>query len=742
MELKRYWQIILKRHRTLLWIIGVIVVTVVIGSLITTPVYMFYANILIKTSDPKSSLVGGINRQGGSNLPGDLAGLGIVSNDLVMYGQLAMIKNLSLVQKVISEMKLEKNKGQPYDAKEFLNPGTFSLMSQKRGVNVSLLQNTQVLQVQGFSSSPQEAANIANHTANSIVEFYDNHIRSTARESLKFIQENIPLYSQRLRQAETELAQYKIENHVGNLSYLREKLITSLVTLKDSAETAGLEKEESEKKNEQIRAKLKKIPAFHKYSQEYRSNPTLSYLREKLMDLESTLASNEVKLTRQHPTVRQSISQIAKLKEEYRNQAAKLFNAESVQRNSLFDNLLQRLGESEIDLAVRIVRQNFLNQQFTKKQKELDDLTQKEVGMEPLGRKVTALQTALNTLLAQEDLSRLASDLNLSNAVVIEKAALPLLSSQLKKYRWYPKRTLLACLALLSGLLLGLAVIFSQEYFEDSCSEPMEAEGYLNLPILTSLPELPALEAHTLEAVMGHVPWAQAVWALPDIIKTPDQGWPEGVWAVSSASAGDGKSLVAASLGWVLGLRGLRVLLVDLNFFHPTLASLWQLPAVEGVREVLQGTASLASCVRQVGPGELYLLPNGKAGGVLQPQWTPSVLAEWLAGERAKYDAVILDLPAVAGGEGAPWAALGEQILMVLAANHTSRFQAARAIEQIRRCHGRIKGLVFNRAQKYELRPIVSQAMATFMSLALVQRLAAWRESRKDKLWISGKWGR
>ncbi len=51
----------------------------------------------------------------------------------------------------------------------------------------------------------------------------------------------------------------------------------------------------------------------------------------------------------------------------------------------------------------------------------------------------------------------------------------------------------------------------------------------------------------------------------------------------------------------------------------------------------------------------------------------PKVLAQWLTTVRTRFDVLLLDLPAVGAGEGAPLAALGEQTLMVVAASHSHR---------------------------------------------------------------------
>lgn len=726
MELRRYWQIILKRHRILLWIIGVIVAVAIIGSLITTPIYMFYSNVWIKTYDPKLSIVS-------AALPTELTGLGIIGTDLVMYSQVALAKNLSLIQKVIDEMGLKKKDGQPYSAKEFLNPGSMNLVIKKAGVEVSVVQTTQLLQIQGFSSSPQEAAEIANRVAAAFVALYNNNIQTNAKYVYRFLQEDIPKASARLQQAEEALAEFRVKNHVNNISYLREKLLTGLASLKDEQDSNARELEDAGKRIEQIMAKLKKIPEFRKYSQDYRTNPTLEAMRQRLMEQEANLASTEAKVTPEHPSSLQIRASLVKLKEEYKKQVATVFYGETSQRNSFYDTLLQTLGDNEISLAVRTSRKQFVNQQLLNRQEELDVLTRKETAMDPLVRQVSSLSTSLANLMTQENLARLASEMDLSNATVVEKAVVPTLKSHIVKYRWFPKRKIVVMFSFLFSLLLGLMVIFFQEYLDDSLSEPKEAEAFLHLPVLASFPELPEMEAYSLERVLHHTPWAHASWALPDMLKPAGQGTMAGTWAITSAGAGEGKSLVAASLGWALALRGQRVLLVDLNFSHPTLAMLWQQPPGKGVREVLQGTAALSECLHRVGPGELYLLANSQAEDIPWAQTDPARLAGWLAAIKSDYDVLLLDLPAVGEGEGAPLAALGEHTLMVVAAHHIPRTQVARGLEQIKRCHSRVEGLVLNRVQKFELWPLVSPIIATITAWPPVQRFGALVEKVVEK---------
>jgi hypothetical protein len=122
----------------------------------------------------------------------------------------------------------------------------------------------------------------------------------------------------------------------------------------------------------------------------------------------------------------------------------------------------------------------------------------------------------------------------------------------------------------------------------------------------------------------------------------------------------------------------------------------------------------------------LYLLPHGKADAGLWPRLAPQFLATWLATVKGGFEAVLLDIPAVGAGEGAPLAALADQVLMVVAAGHSPRIQVARALEQIQRCHGQIGGLVFNRSKNWELRPLLAPAVEALSSWPPVQRLSAF----------------
>jgi uncharacterized protein involved in exopolysaccharide biosynthesis/Mrp family chromosome partitioning ATPase len=686
MELRHYWQIIAKRYRTLLWISGVTVGLIIFLSLLVTPVYRFTSKIWIKTVDPKSGIL--------SVLPSEFSAFGVVSSDLVMQGQFRLIQNYSLMRNVITDLKLKTAKEKLYAVQDILNPSSLKLARQKIGVKVSIPQSTPLLEVDGFSDEPAQAVEIANEVAEQFVKLYNDLFRREAKQAYQFIENIIPGMNAELQKTEEALQEFRSTNHVSNIGYYREKLLSSLVTLEDNKDSAGRELIETEKRTKQILGKLKKIPEFQNSTIGYQVNPRIDYIRKKIADIEAEIASSTQKITPRHVNVLQLQASLDQYKEQIRKEIKETFNTRTKTRNSYHDSLIEALGNADINLALIQARQQVFQQQIADKQQQLDQLSKIEMEQGPLDRRANAIKIALTKLLNDEQSARLASESSLSNAVVIEKAFLPSQADHLKKFRWFPKRTLMVILAAILSLFLGLMVIFFQEYLNDTIMGPQDAESALELPVLGNLPDLGDSKSLELSKIMEEPAWQEGIWHLRAMLRS--QKISSGIFAITSALPKEGKTLVTASLGQVLALEQSRVLLVDLNFNNPNLGDLNQFPSRSGLREVLKGKISLNECIKPFGSGELYILPNGQANGEPLGYWDPEELAAVLVPLKSEFNFLLLDLPAIDKGEGALFTKLADQTLLVIAANQTSKNSASRALADISRFGGRVFGLILN----------------------------------------------
>jgi MinD-like ATPase involved in chromosome partitioning or flagellar assembly len=142
--------------------------------------------------------------------------------------------------------------------------------------------------------------------------------------------------------------------------------------------------------------------------------------------------------------------------------------------------------------------------------------------------------------------------------------------------------------------------------------------------------------------------------------------------AVSGARGAIGTSTLAARLAQKLTQLGKRVILVDANLLHPTLAGEFAVDTHFGIAEVLNGTRSAAEVLEPVGPG-LYLMSAAPSQGTSSDLSMTALrrLITELRTLQSVADMVILD----AGHGMCPWTErlwiAAQQILLVTTAEAT-----------------------------------------------------------------------
>jgi capsular exopolysaccharide synthesis family protein len=168
---------------------------------------------------------------------------------------------------------------------------------------------------------------------------------------------------------------------------------------------------------------------------------------------------------------------------------------------------------------------------------------------------------------------------------------------------------------------------------------------------------------------------------------------------VTAADRGEGVTQIVAALGLVGAESNaeLKLLLVDFNLRHPSLADVLETSATVGVAEVLLGEASLAEAICPTALPNLSLLPAGRRLehplGLLRSQG----LREALRGLAEEYNHVIIDVAAANRYPDAQiLAGLVDGALLVTRAGTTRRESVAEAKKRIEQSRGRLLGVVLN----------------------------------------------
>lgn len=170
-----------------------------------------------------------------------------------------------------------------------------------------------------------------------------------------------------------------------------------------------------------------------------------------------------------------------------------------------------------------------------------------------------------------------------------------------------------------------------------------------------------------------------------------------GVFSVCSASPGDGKTFISATLALLLAENsGRRVLLADAHIDRPAVHRLFGIAASPGFLECVRGRSRLRDVVSVV--GKMNALPAGRDDGSFSP------LAEGAAHRliremRQTFDFTLIDLPPLTGTNRGAAAFCNEcdATIWVVRADATSARTVSQAVLSIDA--DRLLGVVLNQEQ-------------------------------------------
>lgn len=290
----------------------------------------------------------------------------------------------------------------------------------------------------------------------------------------------------------------------------------------------------------------------------------------------------------------------------------------------------------------------------------------------------------------------LLDKLQTGNAQLVERAEVPGSATSPK-----PRRT--ALLGLGFGLLIGLGLATLFDILSRRLNDPGEVEAIYNRPILGAIPATRALSHGN---GVGTFELSHGERASFDMVRANLRHYNDfNVVSVLVVSAvpDEGKSTISWNLAVASAQAGNKVLLLEADMRLPTVGKRLDLPAGQGLSDVLMGTAEPEDVIHRVlgQPGQetstLDLLPAGA------PQNNPTYLIEsgrmesLLLDLEEHYDFVVIDTP--------PTSAVPDAIslvdyvggvMIVTRVRHNTRKAAHDLREQLENIRAPILGVVVN----------------------------------------------
>lgn len=541
-------------------------------------------------------------------------------------------------------------------------------------VSIEPVENSRLVDVAFVSADPRFAARAVNaHAEEYVAQNFELRRQNMAR-SLEWLTEELVKQQQTVEAGERALAQYREDQNALSLEDRQNIVVSRLNQLNDAV----------------IRAKTNRVQKESWFTQ--------------IKALEPNASPDTIPAILQNSYIQTMKSRVAELQRE----RAVLLERYGEKYPAVIDvqaNILdaQRQLSLELGKAIDAIRHDYqsaVNEERTLAAALEDqkgtamDLSRKNVGYTVLEREAQSNRQVYESLLQREKELQVMANGQGNNVRLMDRADVPG-----APFAPNPRKDLL--LGVMAGLALALGLILVIDHLDDTIKTPEDVTRKLKLPFLGLVPLVmgdtaarPLLVNREVSAAFGE---AFRTFRTNVRLSLVPHGMRSVV--VTSACAGDGKTLVASNLAVALALGEHRVLLIDADLRRPTLHTAFDIRNGPGLTDFLTGEGVTPNLIRRTRVPRLHIL----TAGTLPPN--PSELLDSqrfrkFLGQLGKhYDWVILDSPPVMPVTDAMVLAEVATGVIFVAAAETTPIPASRtAIDQLRRAPAPLLGAVLNRA--------------------------------------------
>jgi succinoglycan biosynthesis transport protein ExoP len=568
----------------------------------------------------------------------------------------------------------------------------------KNNLNAAASRDAEFVTVSMTCSDAQESADIANEMIDLFIGSQRDSAVSGVRNKLVELEKRRTSIEHDLALAERSLADVRsatgltdIEEHnfqdtvtirVQRLEQQQQDLALQASQLQ--ANIATLEKRTTQPIGEQIENIIER-------------DPTMVMLTQQLFVTETSLAQVEAKFGENHRTVRvlkRRAEELQQKRDERKQQIGR-------------QQLMSDLKDAQDQLVA--LRQQL---QETERQRQQADADKKKLDLARVQydqrlRIRDQLQAQLDGIKDLIEARRIqAEDPETPKVMKLGAAQKPLQMSSPVWYVDFPAGTML-------GFTCSMGLAFLFELLNDLLRTPRDVARYVRIPLLGVVPHVSEddeLEGIDLCHVARLAPYSIISEAYRQLrvnlklSKTPNGSK---VVFVTSCGAGDGKTSVAMNLASSLVGEGSRVLLVDANFWRPTVHKAFSLQgnpqprcdengkSTFGLSNLLDGRAEADEVIRPSGIDRFDVIDAGATPPNPTELLACRRMQELIDRSRQYYDHIIIDGPPVLLVSGAKvLAGCADGTLLVFNADMTRRGAAQRAVRELREVDATILGCV------------------------------------------------
>lgn len=677
-DLLSYWRILVKRRWTVLGALGIVLVSVLVGTLLMTPIYRATTSLQIDRDTIRVVEVEGIS-------PVEGAG------DRDFYQtQYELLQSRALAERVASQLNLAEgnrleqlNPPSPWQALKNLfsggsdEPLTEAEASQRsaaatryimQGLTVEPVRNSRLVRVHFDSPDPEFSERAANAIAEAYIASNLERRFDSSSYAKTYLEDRLEELKLKLEDSERQLVEFaQQEQIVGTGEGSASLSEQNLGSLNASLAEARRDRIRAEARWRQAQASKGTVLLG-----EISENSIIQSLQQRLADLRAEYQDKLRLYKPGYPLMEQLQGQIEEVERQIAGEVANIksaiqaeFLAAQEQERLLGEQMAGLKGEV-LDLQNRSIQYNIFKREVDTNRELYDGLLQryKEIGV--------------------------AGGVSSNNIAVVDRAQ--------RGYKFKPSLSRNLALGLLAGLLLGVLLALAFEYLDDTLKSPEDLEKQLGMSVLGVIPLLkaPMTPARALEDPRSA--FAEAYRSVRTALQfSTDSGVPRCL-LVTSATPAEGKSTTALTLAKNFAQLGKRVLIIDGDLRNPSLHRSLGKSNELGLSNYLAGASKATEVIQATDTPGLMFMPTGPL---------PPNPAELLMGPKMlslvsiaseKFDQVVIDGPPVMGLADAPILAnLAHGTLLVVEAGETRIGVAKNALKRLYAARAHVIGALLTK---------------------------------------------
>ena len=627
---------------------------------------------------------------------------------IAIQSEVQILTSGALVPELVNKLKLDQL---PEFNPSLRKPGMLGLLAQTLGVkrkpapvspatiqeqvlarlSIVRLSESRIIGIRFSSENAARAAELANTYAEIYISRQISDGNALNDEATTWLKSQIDTLRDEVAISEAAVEQFRSQNglfQTSNSTLPREEL-TQL--------SSQLVQAEAERSTVVARLSLARELVANEgaidSTLEVLQSPLIQNLRQQEVQLRAQIAEFSATLLPSHPRMKTAEANLADLRLQIGREVAKLI----------------RSLENEAHIANERIR--VMRERVNKLKTRMSRLGQQEVELRALEREAAANRTLLEQFLARYEAAsaRAAADAAAANATIVTKSVIPAKPAS-------PNTQAAFVLAFVGAAFGSLAIVFLIEALAPGFRTPEQVERQTGMPFLGTLPDtIGARSAAGLAAAVVRAPYGAVAEAMrrlqSNVLMARMNERPVRTVLVTSSVEQEGKSGVAGALARLMAQSGYRVLLLDADLRHSTVAPTLGLQRTWGLTEVLNGQADFDRAVMRDHSSSLHILQSGGQSANPTALLSSNRMSWLLYALVQTYDYVIIDGPAVHAASEAPaLSQLTDVTIMCVKWGKTNRRVVNRALKFLAAASTRRVGIFLTGVNRRQYKRLADEA--------------------------------